>query len=111
MTMFGESIPGGSDTVNIITSETPEYWLATAGAGFSYMTSFTLTDGGSVQMGLFLRAPNLRQVNENQSFDVRITAYSNTYELSTASISLHVDLINLGDWDDDDGDGVEDHHP
>ena len=108
MTLFGESIPGGSDTVNINTSETPDYWLATTGAGFSYMTSFTLTDGGSVQMGLFLRAPNLRQVNENQSFDVRITAYSNTYELSTASISLHVDLINLGDWDDDDGDGVHD---
>tara|TARA_A100001037_G_scaffold302122_1_gene333071 strand:- start:775 stop:3960 length:3186 start_codon:yes stop_codon:yes gene_type:complete len=108
MTLFADSIPGGSDTVNINTSETPDYWLTTAGAGFSYMTSITLNEGNSVQMGLFLRAPNLRQVNENQSFDVWIIATSSTYGFSNAIISVHIDLINLGDWDDDDGDGVND---
>ena len=97
MTLFGESIPGGFDSILIEASEAPEHWLLSAGAGLSYLTSITLTDGGSIQVGLFLRAPDLRQVNENQSFIIWINATSTNYEIIPTSVVFNIEMVNLGD--------------
>ena len=108
MTLIGVTLPGGGDTVHLSASETPDYWVSAVGHGFTYQPSVSLMEGESVSISLFLRAPNLRQVNENQSFDLWVTAASASFELAVTSILLHVEMVNQGDWDDDDADGVPD---
>jgi hypothetical protein len=108
MTLVGGSIPGGGDTVQFSISEIPDYWQTAVGYGFTYQSTIVLFEGQTIPIDLFLRAPDLRMVNENQSFDLWVTATSLTFEVSVASVVVHIDMVNLGDWDDDDGDGVSD---
>ena len=108
MTLVGGSIPGGGDTVQFSISEIPDYWQTAVGYGFTYQSTIVLFEGQTIPIDLFLRAPDLRMVNENQSFDLWVTATSLTFEVSVASVVVHIDMVNLGDWDDDDGDGVPD---
>jgi len=108
MTLVGDSIPGGGDTVQLSISQTPDYWQTAVGYGFTYQSSVNLVEGEAVPIDLFLRAPDLRQVNEDQSFDLLVTATSLTFEMFLASVVVHFDMVNPGDWDDDDADGVPD---
>lgn len=108
MTLRGILIPGDSDIVLIDAAGAPELWEISVGFGENYQPTSTLVEGGSEEVNLLIRAPDIRQVNEDQSFDIVVTVRSSTDEFATAEEVIHVDLINENDWNDDDQDGIAD---
>ncbi len=108
MTLTGISIPDVYDIVAFEMSGVPSDWDTAVGYTTSYQSTATLIQGGQIPVYLFLRAPSLWEVDENQSFDLIVTARSTTMQSATTSLLVHVDMINEGDWNDDDGDGVDD---
>ena len=59
-------------------------------------------------LDLFIQAPGLQHVNEDQSFEITISVTSSTNTEATTSKTLLISMVNQGDWNDDDGDGVPD---
>ena len=108
MTLRGILIPGDSDIVLIDAAGAPEFWEISVGFGENYQPTSTLVEGGLEEVNLLLRAPDIRQVNEDQSFDIVVTVRSSTDEFATAEEVVHVNLINENDWNDDDQDGIAD---
>jgi len=108
MLLRGIKVPGGSDIVVTEASETPDDWFVDVGFSQSFQTTTTLIEGTPSDIHLFLRAPGLQHVNEDQSFHLTVSVTSSTNDEATTSKSVLVNLVNQVDWNDDDGDGVLD---
>ena len=108
MILRGIRIPGGSDIVITDASGAPENWFVDVGFSESYQSTTTLIEGTTSELYLFLRAPNLQQVNEDQTFLLTVTVTSSTKAEATTGKTIMVNLVNEADWTDDDGDGVID---
>jgi len=108
MLLRGLTIPGGSDIVVAGYSDAPEFWHVEVGFSQSYQSTTTLVQGSSTDLDLFIRAPSLQQTNEDQSFELTVFVTSSSKAEATASKAFQVDLVNQGDWNDDDGDGILD---
>ena len=109
MILRGIKVPGGSDIVITEASEAPDDWFIDVGFSKSYQSTTTLIEGTTSELDLFLRAPSLQHVNEDQSFQLIVTVTSSTMDEATTSKTLTVNLVNEADWNDDDGDGVLDY--
>ena len=109
MILRGIKVPGGSDIVITEASEAPEDWFISVGFSKSYQTTTTLIEGTMNDLDLFLRAPGLQHVNEDQSFQLTVSVTSSTKTEATTSKTVLVNLVNQADWNDDDGDGVLDY--
>ena len=109
MILRGIKVPGGSDIVITEASEAPEGWFISVGFSKSYQTTTTLIEGTMNDLDLFLRAPGLQHVNEDQSFQLTVSVTSSTKTEATTSKTVLVNLVNQADWNDDDGDGVLDY--
>ena len=109
MILRGIKVPGGSDIVITEASEAPEDWFISVGFSESYQTTTTLIEGTMNDLDLFLRAPGLQHVNEDQSFQLTVSVTSSTKTEATTSKTVLVNLVNQADWNDDDGDGVLDY--
>ena len=109
MILHGIKVPGGSDIVITEVSEAPEDWFISVGFSKSYQTTTTLIEGTMNDLDLFLRAPGLQHVNEDQSFQLTVSVTSSTKTEATTSKTVLVNLVNQADWNDDDGDGVLDY--
>ena len=109
MLLRGIRIPGGSDIVIADTSEAPEHWHVEVGFSHTYQGTTTLVDGSTTNLDLFIRAPGLQYVNEDQSFELSVFVTSSSKDEATTSKTFLIELINQGDWNDDDGDGVPDY--
>ena len=109
MLLRGIKIPGGSDIVVADASESPEHWQVEVGFSHTYQSTTTLVDGSTADLDLFIRAPDLRYVNEDQSFELSVFVTSSSKDEATTSKTFLIELINQGDWNDDDGDGVLDY--
>jgi len=101
-------ISGTSDIASITVSGAPNYWFVDAGFAGNYQHTTTLVEGQTSELDLFLRAPTLAQVNDDQTFWLTLTLTSSTKEEGTISKLLLIDLVNEGDWNDDDNDGIPD---
>ena len=108
MILRGIRIPGGSDIVITDASGAPEDWFVDVGFSKSYQSTTTIIEGATSELDLFLRAPNLHQINEDQTFLLTVTVTSSTKAEATTGKTIMVNLVNEGDWADDDGDGVID---
>jgi len=108
MILRGIRIPGGSDIVITDVSGAPEDWFVDVGFSKSYQSTTTIIEGATSELDLFLRAPNLQQINEDQTFLLTVTVTSSTKAEATTGKTIMVNLVNEGDWADDDGDGVID---
>ena len=108
MILRGIRIPGGSDIVITDASGAPENWFVDVGFSKSYQSTTTIIEGTTSELDLFLRAPNLQQINEDQTFLLTVTVTSSTKAEATTGKTITVNLVNEGDWADDDGDGVID---
>ncbi len=109
MLLRGIRIPGGSDIVVSDTSEVPEHWQVVVGFSQTYQSTTTLVEGSTSDLDLFIRAPSLQQVNEDQSFELSVIVSSSSKAEATTSRTFTFDLVNQGDWNDDDGDGILDY--
>ena len=108
MILRGIRIPGGSDIVITDVSGAPEDWFVDVGFSKSYQSTTTIIEGATSELDLFLRAPNLQQINEDQTFLLTVTVTSSTKAEATTGKTVMVNLVNEADWADDDGDGVID---
>ena len=103
-------LPGESDIVIIDVQGTPENWFIDAGFAGNYQHTTTLIENQMNNFDLFIRAPTLAQVNEDQEFLLTISVQSSTKEEAIVTKLIQVNLINNQDWDDDDNDGIIDEH-
>ena len=108
LNLRGILIPGDSDIVTLSANGAPEDWELSVGFGSNYQPSTTLVEGSSEEVNLLIRAPDIRLVDEDQSFDITIVVQSTTDEHATAEQIIHVDLVNENNWNDDDQDGILD---
>ena len=109
MILHGIKIPGDSDIVIADSYGAPAGWFVDVGFSNSYQSTTTLIVGTTNDLDLFLRAPNLQEVNEDQTFQLTVTVTSSTKAEATTSMAILVNLVNEADWGDDDGDGVADY--
>ena len=109
MTLHGIKVPGDSDIVIADSYGAPANWFVDVGFSNSYQSTTTLIVGTTNDLDLFMRAPNLQEVNEDQTFQLTVTVTSSTKAEATTSMSILVNLVNEANWDDDDGDGVADY--
>ena len=108
LVLRGPRVPGGSDIVIASSSEIMPNWFSDLGFSGNYQPTTTLVEDVNSELELFLRAPSLREANQDQSFEVTITVTSSTMSQATTSVIILVNLVNEGDWDDDDNDGIPD---
>ena len=108
MNLRGIQVPGSADPVMIEVAGALDNWDITAGFGENYQPTTTITEGGEEEVFLLLRAPDIRLVNDDQSFEVLVTVQSTTDNFANTQRSVRVDLVNENDWNDDDQDGVAD---
>jgi len=108
MNLRGIQIPGEVDIVSIDSEGVLDLWEITAGFGENYHPTSTITEGTSEEVYLLIRAPDIRLVNADQSFDVVVKVKSTTDQFATAEQSVRVNLVNANDWNDDDQDGILD---
>ena len=108
MLLTGTTIPGGRDNVVAQVSLTPPHWQIEVGFLNTYQDTITLFEGMTTALDLFIQAPGLQHVNEDQSFEITVTVASTTNTEATTSKTFLIDMVNQGDWNDDDGDGVPD---
>ena len=108
MLLSGITIPGGRDNVVAQVSVAPPHWQVEVGFLDIYQDTTTLFEGMTTALDLFIQAPGLQHVNEDQSFEITVTVTSSTNTEATTSKTLLISMVNQGDWNDDDGDGVPD---
>jgi len=101
-------LPGESDIVIIDVSGAPENWFVDAGFAGTYQHTTTLIEGQMNNFDLFIRAPSLSQVNDNQEFWLTVSVSSSTKDEASVTKTIKVNLVNEGDWNDDDSDGIPD---
>jgi len=108
MMLRGIRVSGGSDIVITEAHGAPDDWFVDVGFSKSYQSTTTLIEGTTSDLDLFLRAPSLQEVNDDQTFHLTVTVTSSTKAEATTSKTILVNLVNEADWNDDDGDGVTD---
>ncbi|MCS5531966.1 MAG: hypothetical protein NZ780_04060 [Candidatus Poseidoniales archaeon] len=108
MNLRGIQIPGEVDIVSIDVEGVLDNWDITAGFGENYHPTSTIAEGNSEEVYLLIQAPDIRLVNEDQSFDVIVRVQSTTDQFATTEQSVSVNLVNDKDWNDDDQDGILD---
>jgi hypothetical protein len=108
LNLQGISVPGGDDIVTISTESIPDYWNIDVGFDSAALPSTTLIEGETKDVVLRIRSPSLHLANEDQSFDITLIVQSTTDEYANAFESIHINLVNNNDWNDDDQDGVAD---
>ena len=101
-------LPGESDIVTIDIQGTPNHWFIDAGFAGTYQHTTTLIENQMNNFDLFIRAPSLNQVNENQEFWLTLSVTSSTKDEASITKLIKINLVNNGDWNDDDSDGVYD---
>ena len=108
MTVISNRIPGGQDTILLSHSVIPDYWLLSFGQTSTNQNSISLISGSHTFVTLDIKSPNLYSINSNESFELELYYYSTSFSsiIFTQYINIHV--VNNGDWNDDDGDGVLD---
>jgi hypothetical protein len=90
MTLHGIRVPGNSDIVIADSYGAPAGWFVEAGFSNSYQSTTTLIMGTTSDLDLFLRAPNLQEINEDQTFHLTVTVTSSTKIEATTSMTLLV---------------------
>ena len=108
MQLRGITIPAGRDTVITGSTEAPMHWQIETGFSGTYQQTTTLFEGGVKEMDLHIHAPSLQNVNEDQSFELTVWVVSATNQEASTSKTFMIQLINDGDWDHDDDDGIPD---
>ena len=106
MMLRGIRVSGGSDIVITEAHGAPDDWFVDVGFSKSYQSTTTLIEGTTSDLDLFLRAPSLQEVNDDQTFHLTVTVTSSTKAEATTSKTILVNLVNEADWNDDDGDGI-----
>ena len=74
-------IPGEVDIVTIDVEGTLDLWDITAGFGDNYQSSTSIAEGTLEEVNLLIRAPDIRLVNGDQSFDVTVMVQSTSDSL------------------------------
>ena len=110
MNLRAIQIPGEVDIVTIDVDGTLDLWDITAGFGDNYQPTASIAEGTSEEVNLLIRAPDIRQVNEDQSFDVVVNIQSSSDQFATAEQLVRINLVNNNDWNDDDQDGILDEY-
>ena len=108
MQLRGITIPGGMDTVVADSSNAPPHWQVEIGFLGTYQDTTTLFEGMTTDLDLFIHAPGLQYVNQDHSFEITISVTSSSNQGATTSKTFLVELVNQGDWNDDDSDGIPD---
>ena len=108
LNLQGISVPGGDDVVTISTESIPDYWNIDVGFDSAALPSTTLIEGETKDVVLRIRSPSLHLANEDQSFDITLIVQSTTDEYANTFESIHINLVNNNDWNDDDQDGITD---
>ena len=62
------------------------------------------------EVNLLIRAPDIRLVNDDQSFDVIVKVQSTSDQFANAEQLVRINLVNDNDWNDDDQDGIMDEY-
>jgi hypothetical protein len=101
-------LPGESDVVIIDILGAPNNWFIDAGFAGTYQHTTTLIENQMSSFDLFIRAPTLSQVNENQEFWLTLSITSSTKDEASVTKLIKINLVNEGDWNDDDSDGISD---
>ena len=101
-------LPGESDVVIIDVDGYPENWFIDAGFSGNYQHTATLIENQMNNFDLFIRAPTLLQVNDNQEFWITISVQSSSKEEAVITKMIKINLVNNQDWNDDDSDGILD---
>ncbi len=101
-------LPGESDVVSIDVQGVPADWFIDAGFAGTYQHTTTLIENQMNDFDLFIRAPSLSQINENQEFLLTLSITSSTKDEASITKLIKINLVNNGDWNDDDSDGVSD---
>ncbi|MDB4818854.1 hypothetical protein OAH59_00150 [Euryarchaeota archaeon] len=108
MTIISNKIPGGQDTILLSHSTIPDYWLLSFGHISTNQNSISLIPESHSFVTLDLKSPNLYNINSNESFDLELYYYSTSFSTNILIQYLNISVVNNGDWNDDDGDGVLD---
>ena len=103
-------IPGEVDIVTIDVEGTLDLWDITAGFGDNYQSSTSIAEGTLEEVNLLIRAPDIRLVNDDQSFDVIVKVQSTSDQFANAEQLVRINLVNDNDWNDDDQDGILDEY-
>ena len=103
-------LPGESDVVIIDVDGYPENWFIDAGFSGNYQHTATLIQNQMNNFDLFIRAPTLLQVNDNQEFWITISIQSSSKEEAVITKMIKINLVNNQDWNDDDSDGILDEY-
>ena len=83
-------------------------WAISIGMNYTQNQNASIKAGRTMPVYVYITAPDLSQVNENQSPEITITIRSQTYSHVHLNKSIPIHLVNYGDWDDDDADGIQD---
>ena len=108
MNLRAIQIPGEVDIVTIDVLGGLDNWDFIAGFGDNYQSSTSIAEGTLEEVNLLIRAPDIRLVNGDQSFDVTVMVQSTSDQFATAEQVVRINLVNENDWNDDDQDGILD---
>ena len=101
-------LPGESDIVMIDVQDVPNNWFIDVGFAGTYQHTTTLIENQMSNFDLFIRAPTLSQINEDQEFWLTVLVTSSTKDEAFVTKLIKISLTNDQDWNDDDGDGISD---
>jgi len=108
MTLISNRIPGGQDTILLSHSIIPDYWLLSFGQTSTNQNSISLISGSHTFVTLDVKSPNLYSINSDESFDLELYYRSTSFSTIIFTQYINISVVNNGDWNDDDGDGVSD---
>tara|TARA_Y100001970_G_scaffold59553_2_gene75809 strand:- start:23428 stop:28320 length:4893 start_codon:yes stop_codon:yes gene_type:complete len=108
LVLRGIQIPGSSDIVTISTEGQPDLWTINSGVDSNYQSTTTIVEGSSKELFVLIQSPDIRQINEDQTFDLIVKVQSTSDDYAMVEQQIQINLINNNDWNDDDQDGIPD---
>ena len=89
-------MPGESDICNIDVQGVPNHWFIDVGFAGTYQHTTTLIENQMSNFDLFIRAPTLSQVNEDQEFWLTLSVTSSTKDeaVITKLIKINLEIMS-----------------